>query len=152
MGGSVSGKHGDSFLFLRSTSSDLLLRFNPGQCTVFKIVKKQDFQWVQNCSHNYLVNSLRHIHSIASLLSSKFELFICMMMPSTKSLHHFFKNMFKRSKGIQGHHGQFLLGKAATVVTTSAVCRHCHRRFLFCKIQARSRSWGSCQPWRPWDM
>ena len=41
MGGSVSGKHGDSFLFLRSTSSDLLRRFNPGQCTVFKIVKNK---------------------------------------------------------------------------------------------------------------
>ena len=27
--------------------------------------------------------------------------------------------------------------------------RHC-RRFLFCKIQARPRPWGPCQPWRPW--
>ena len=25
---------------------------------------------------------------------------------------------------------------------TSAVCRCCHRRFLFCKIQARPRHWG----------
>ena len=50
----------------------------------------------------------------------------------------------------QGRHVLFLSGKAATVVTTSAaVCRHCHCRFLFCKIQPRPRPWGPCQLWRP---
>jgi hypothetical protein len=39
----------------------------------------------------------------------------------------------------------FFGSKAATVVAASAACR----RFLFCKIQARPRPWGPCQPWRP---
>ena len=41
----------------------------------------------------------------------------------------------------QGRHGHFLAGKAAT---SAAVC------FIFCKIQAKPRPWGPCQPWRPW--
>ena len=45
----------------------------------------------------------------------------------------------------QDNHGQFLAGKAATVVATSAACcRHrCCCHFLFCKIQARSRTLGA---------
>ena len=61
-----------------------------------------------------------------------------------------YQNFFK-SPFIQGRHGQFLPGKGATVVATLAVYRPCHRRFLFCKIQARPRPWGPCQLWRPWE-
>ena len=39
----------------------------------------------------------------------------------------------------QSRHSQFLAGKAATVADTLAACRHCGRRFLFCKIKARPR-------------
>ena len=31
------------------------------------------------------------------------------------------------------------------------VMYHCRQHFLFCKIQARPRPWGPCQPWRPWE-
>ena len=58
---------------------------------------------------------------------------------------------FNQRNTQQGRHGQFLAGKADTVEATSAACCCC-RRFCFCKIQARSRPWGSCQPWRPCPM
>ena len=36
----------------------------------------------------------------------------------------------------------FWADMAATAAATSVACCHCHRRFLFCKIQARPRPWG----------
>ena len=50
---------------------------------------------------------------------------------------------------IQGHNCRILAGKTTTVASTLPVCRRCGHCILFCKIQARPRSWLSCQPSRP---
>ena len=47
----------------------------------------------------------------------------------------------KPKKDLQGRHGRFFAGKTAG---TSKARRRCCRRVLFCKIQARPRSWRFC--------
>ena len=48
---------------------------------------------------------------------------------------------------VQGRHSRFLVGKDTIVVATSPVRRHC--RFLFLKIQPRTKPWLPCLPWQP---
>ena len=50
----------------------------------------------------------------------------------------------------QGCHGRFLAGKKATVAATSLACCCCYHRFLFLKIQPRTKPWLPCLLWRTW--
>ena len=87
-----------------------------------------DLIWYQNIILSVLKTNYKHVQTCPNSLSAWFVLKWQMII-----------SWWQKSQG------QFLAGKTAIVAATSMPCRSCC--VLFCKIQARQRSWRSYLLW-----